>query len=110
MAGRGRTGRVGKLWECGGWGTGPALWAERAFQGPWVRGRAWEGGSVQAIEFGEAPLLGKKGRMAGQGSRDLDERGSWSRAQPGHPTVSPPTRTSITRPCFPPVCWGARVE
>lgn len=101
----------GQAVGCGGWGTGPASWAERAFQGPWVRGRAWEGGSVQAIEFGAAPLLGKKGGMAGQGSRDLDERGSWSRGyhRPGHqgpawPPHCEPSHEDFHHPTLFPSC------
>lgn len=51
--------------NCEGWGTGTVSWAGRQSQGPWVRGRAWEGGSVQDIGFGAASLLGRRvGQLA----------------------------------------------
>lgn len=49
---------------CEGWGPSPALWAEKASLGSWVRGRVWEGWSVLAVGFGAAPSLVTKGGTA----------------------------------------------
>lgn len=75
VAGEGKMGRWASA-DCDGWGTGAASWAERASQGPWIRGRAWEGESVQAVGIWAAPFLGGKGGAAGQGSGSLEERGA----------------------------------